>query len=65
MDLQSVRIILSIIFLCVGTVGNSLSIITVSNKHCKRSSYTVYLAALAIVDLLALYTAIIVINAQY
>ena len=65
MDLQSVRIILSAIFLCVGTVGNILSVITVSNKHCKSSSYTVYLAGLAIVDLLALYTSIIVINAQH
>ena len=64
MDLHLVRIILSATFLCVGTVGNILSVITVSNKHCKKSSYTVYLAGLAIADLLTLYTSIIVINAQ-
>ena len=64
MDLHTVRIILSAVFLFVGTVGNILSVITVTNKHCKKSSYTVYLAGLAIADLLTLYTFIIVINSQ-
>ena len=33
-----------------GTVGNVLSLITVTNRHCRKSSFTVYLAALAITD---------------
>ena len=56
MDLDLIRLISAGIFVCIGTLGNSLSVITVSNKHCKRSSYTVYLAALAIADTLILYT---------
>ena len=59
MSLDLVRLILVVIFVCVGTVGNILSIITVSNKHCKKSSYTVYLAGLAIADLLALYNIVL------
>ena len=59
MNLDLVRLILVLIFVCVGTVGNILSIITVSNKHCKKSSYTVYLAGLAIADLLALYNIVL------
>ena len=47
------------IFLCTGTIGNILSIIAVTNKHCKKSSYTVYIAGLAVADLLALYAIII------
>ena len=58
MDLNLIKLIFAGIFVCVGTVGNILSIITVSNKHCKKSSYTVYLAGLAIADLLVLYTLI-------
>ena len=46
------------ILLFLGTVGNVLSIITVTNRFCKRSSYTVHLTALAIFDLLTLYTTI-------
>ena len=65
MDWASVRITLSAIFLFVGTAGIILSVITVTNKHCKKSSYTVYLAALAVVDLLALYTTIIRINSPH
>ena len=59
MDLHVARLILFGLFVCVGTVGNILSIITVSNKHCKKSSYTVYLAGLALADLLALNTIVI------
>ena len=58
MDLNLIRIILIAIFLCIGTVGNILSFITVINKHCKKSSYTVYLAALAIDDFLILFMSI-------
>ena len=57
MDLNLIRMILVAILLCIGTVGNIL-FITVTNKHCKKSSYTVYLAALAISDLLMLYLSI-------
>ena len=56
MDLNLISVTLAGILLCVGTVGNILAIITVTNKHCKKSSYTVYLAALAVADILALYT---------
>ena len=59
MDLDLIRLILAGIFLCVGTVGNILAVISVTNKYCKKSSYTVYIAALAITDLLALYTLVI------
>ena len=59
MDLNLIRIILVPLFVCIGTVGNILSLITVANKHCKKSSYAVYLAGLAIADLLTLYTCII------
>ena len=64
MDLRTVRIISTAVFICVGTAGNILSVITVSNKHCKKSSYTVFLTGLAIADLLALYTITTVIHAQ-
>ena len=33
-----------------GLAGNALPLIIVTNKHCKKSSFTTYLAALAIVD---------------
>ena len=59
MDLTLLRIILVPIFLCTGTIGNILSIIAVTNKHCKKSSYTVYIAGLAVADLLVLYASII------
>ena len=58
MDLNVWRTVLIPILLFLGTVGNVLSIITVTNRFCKRSSYTVHLTALAIFDLLTLYTAI-------
>ena len=34
----------------LGLVGNSLSLITVTSKPCKKSSFTVYIGALAVVD---------------
>ena len=34
----------------LGLVGNSFSLITVTSKRCKRSSFTVYIGALAVVD---------------
>ena len=64
MELDSVRITLTTVLLCVGTVGNILSIITVTNKHCKKSSYTVYLVGLAITDILALFMNVFFIHAQ-
>ena len=54
MDVSFNRTIIIPIFIFIGIVGNILSIITVSNKHCKKSSYTVLLTALAIADLLTL-----------
>lgn len=42
--------------IAVGTIGNMLSIAAVTNRRCKKSSFTVYLAALAISDTLVLYT---------
>ena len=59
MNLNTVKLILAPVFLCLGTIGNVLSIITVTNKHCKKSSYTVYLAGLAIADILAVYMVIL------
>ena len=54
MDVSFYRTIIIPIFIFIGIVGNILSIITVSNKHCKKSLYTVLLTALAIADLLTL-----------
>ena len=65
MDLNFLRTVLIPILLFCGTVGNILSIITVTNRFCKRSSYTVYLTALAIFDILSLYAAIIKIWVPY
>ena len=54
MDVAFYRTIIIPIFIFIGIVGNILSIITLSNKHCKKSSYTVFLTALAIADILTL-----------
>ena len=43
------------VFLLVGTVGNVLTLITVTSKQCKKSSFVVYLGALAVADLASLY----------
>ena len=64
MDLNTIWLILTVIFLSFGTIGNILSIITLTNKHCKKSSYTVYLTGLAIADTLALYMFVYTVNAQ-
>ena len=37
-----------------GIIGNILTLATVTNRHCKKSSFTVYLAILAITDTLFL-----------
>ena len=42
----------------IGTTGNTLSLITFCNKRCRKSSFTIYLSALAIVDTLVLVTAL-------
>ena len=41
--------------LAVGTIGNILSIVTVTNRHCKKSMFTTYIAALGVADLGCLY----------
>ena len=38
-----------------GTIGNILSIITVTNRHCKKSMFTTYIATLGVADLGCLY----------
>ena len=43
----------------VGTVGNVLSLMAVTNRHCRKSSFTVYLAALAITDTTYLYACVL------
>ena len=48
------------IIVVVGTAGNILSFITVTNKHCKKSSFTTYIAAFAIVD--TVYLLLVVLN---
>ena len=40
----------------IGTVGNFLTLVTVTSRQCKKSSFTVYLGALAVFDTLILYT---------
>ena len=44
------------LIVATGTVGNILTLITVTSRQCKKSSFTVYLGALAIFDTLVLYT---------
>ena len=55
MTLKLLRTILIPTIVCLGTVGNILSFLTVTNRHADKSSYTVYLASLAVVDTLSLY----------
>ena len=55
MTLKLLRTILIPTIVCLGTVGNILSFLTVTNRHEDKSSYTVYLASLAIVDTLSLF----------
>ena len=43
----------------VGTIGNILSLLTVTNRHCRKSSFTVYLAVLAITDTAYLYVTVL------
>lgn len=38
------------VIIATGIIGNILSLIAVTNRHCKKSSFTVYLAALAVFD---------------
>ena len=45
--------------LLVGTVGNVLSLIAVSNRNCRKSSFTTYIASLAVVDTVVLYANLI------
>ena len=43
----------------VGTIGNVLSFIAVTNKHCKKSSFTTYIAAFAVVDTVFLFLVVL------
>ena len=45
------------VIIIVGTIGNVLTLIAVTNRHCRKSSFTVYLAAMAITDTAYLYSA--------
>ena len=40
----------------IGTIGNMLTIFAVTNRHTKKTSFTVYLMSLAIADTLALFS---------
>ena len=54
--LQQTWIYLPPLIVAIGTVGNFLTLVTVTSRQCKKSSFTVYLGALAIFDTLVLYT---------
>ena len=41
---------------CLGAAGNIMSFLTVTNRNADKSSYTVYLASLAVVDMMSLTT---------
>ena len=43
----------------IGTTGNVLSVITFCSRRCRKSSFTVYLGALAITDSICLITALV------
>ena len=47
-------IYLTLVIVVTGFVGNALTLITMINRHCKKTSFTVILAALAIVDIVVL-----------
>lgn len=41
--------------IAMGTVGNLLTLVAVGGRHCKKNSFSVYLASLALVDTVTLY----------
>ena len=43
----------------IGATGNTLSLITFCSQHCRKSSFTVYLSSMAVVDTLVLVTALV------
>lgn len=45
----------SVLLVLFGTLGNCLTLRVVTSRHCKKSSFTVYLGALAVVDTLVLW----------
>ena len=54
--LEGVEIYITVVFILIGTVGNVLTVVAVTNRHTKKTSFTVYLVSLAIVDMLALFS---------
>ena len=55
-DFLKACLIILLVVLIVGTVGNVLALVAVTTKHCKKSSFTIYLAALAVTDTLVLHS---------
>ena len=49
-DIKKISSYTSLFIIVVGMVGNSLTLIVMTSRHCKKSSFTVYLACLAVVD---------------
>ena len=54
-SLRKVWLFILPVFLLVGTVGNVLTLITVTSRRCKKNSFVVYLGALAVADTASLY----------
>ena len=53
--IRRVNSIYNIILVLTGTLGNCLTLCVLTNRRCQKSSFTVYLSALAIADTLALW----------
>ena len=56
MSFKLLKMILIPTIVCLGAAGNIMSFLTVTNRNADKSSYTVYLASLAVVDMMSLTT---------
>ena len=45
----------NIVLVLIGTLGNCLTLRVTSSRHCQKSSFTIYLTALAVVDIAVLW----------
>ena len=56
---RQVWIVCPLILLVLGTLGNGLSIVVLSRKAMRRSTVSIYLTVLSVVDMFALYTGLL------
>ena len=53
--IKAVSSYLSILIVVFGTVGNGLTLLMMTSRQCRKSSFTVYITALAVVDIIVLW----------